>query len=296
MRRSSLVCLAFLIATCWILAVGAPVLAQPKVDIEQVGCLLVEENGVVKAQVTDNVPETSVRLYFRRMHEEVEDFYWVEMQAQGNGQYWGVFPKPEDEVLERRELRELAVEIRERWARWWRQKEILDDRDPNDDLDQEVIRERAQLGKMEARNWMESFDDEGLEDWLEELEYEPAEYYSAVYDAFGQRLARSGVRATQVRDRCPTNLTPAEAGLAENLTVGETASWQRGEEVFHWLCEGVVSRVDLRGIWRGDDICRACVIAWWKKKSIILPLVAVVGGCVIACDDGPRREVSPARP
>ena len=272
-----------------------PVQAQsPAVDVEQVPCLLVEQNSVIRAQVTDNVPETFMRLYFRRLHEEVEDFYWVEMQARGNGQYWGVLPKPADEVLERRELQSLEEEVRERWARWWRQKEILDDRDPNDDLDTEMIVERASIGRQEPRNWMESFDDAGLERWLDELDYEPTEYYAALYDAFGQRLVSSGLRVTQVRDVCDTNLTPVEAGLAENLTVGETAPWQVGKEVFHWLCDGVISRIDAAGVFRGDSICRACVVAWWKKENFLLPLAAgVVGGGVLLVDDDEPPEGVP---
>ncbi len=275
---------------------GALGAQAPSLDVEQIPCLLVEENGVVKSLVTNNVPETTMRLYFRRLHIEVEDFYWVEMHAKGNGEYWGVFPKPEDEVLARKDLAAIEEQVRDRWARWWRQKELLEDRDPNDDLDQEIIRERASLGKRESRNWMESFDDAALEQWLEELEYEPAEYFTALYDAFGQRLAVSPMRVTQVRDSCSTNLTPAEAGLAQNLTVGETAVWQQGREVFHWLCDGVVSRIDASGIWRGDSLCRACIVAWWQKQELLIPLSALVTTIGVSTFPNDPREISPSRP
>ncbi len=272
---------------------GTAVAQDIEVMAEQVPCLLVQENAVVRAKVEDNAPDSRVRLYFRRLHEEVEDFYWVEMNSQGSGEYWGVLPKPDAEVLERRDLERIEEDIRERWARWWRQKELLEDRDPNDDLDQETIEERAQVGRLEPRNWLESLNDESLEQWLESLDYEPTEYYAAVYDGYGQRLAKGPMQVTQVRDECSTNLTPAEAGLADNLTVGETAAWQAGKQVFHWLCDGVISRIDPSGVYRGDSICRACVVAWWQKKEFLLPLAAGVAGAgVIVVDDDPPVSVS----
>lgn len=266
-----------------------------RVLAEQVPCLLVQENGVVRASVENNVPDSQVRLYFRRLHEEVEDFYWVEMETQGGGEYWGAFPKPEGEILERRELARLEGNIRERWARWWRQKEILDDRDPNDDLDQEIIRERAQVGKLEERNWMDSLTDDSLEQWLGNLQYEPTEYYVAVYDGYGQRLAKGPMLVTQVRDDCDTNLTPLEAGLAENLTIGETAAWQRGREVFHWLCDGIVTRVGPDGVVRSDSVCRACVVAWWQREQFLIPAATGAGAGlaeVIGFDDSEPVSVS----
>ena len=99
--------------------------AEPRIDVESAPCLQVRENAVVKALVTDNLPETTARLYFRRLHEEVEDFYWVEMEPMGNGEHWGVLPKPQNEVLERREAEEVEEQVRERWAAWWRLKEQL---------------------------------------------------------------------------------------------------------------------------------------------------------------------------
>jgi hypothetical protein len=89
---------------------------------------------------------------------------------------------------------------------------------------------------------------------------------------------------------CKTQLGPKERGVAENLTVGETAPDQQGKEVFAFLCDGVVTRVNSQGIRRSDDICRACVVAWWPRKSVLLPAAAVVG--VIVSDD----PVSPSRP
>jgi len=267
----------------------------PAVDVEQLACLEVGQNGVVHARVANDIPGGEVRVYFRRLHSEVEDFYWVRLESGGGGEYWGVFPKPADEKLERHDLEALDEEVHERWARWWREKQIEDDRDPNDDLDQDVIRERAAIGRAQPRDWMALLDDTTLEDWLEELEYEPTEYFAAVYDGYGTRVAQSALRVVQVTDDCPVTLTLKEQGLAENLTVGETADWQVGERVFHWECDGVVSRVDRVGIWRGDESCRACVIAWWKRPAVIVPLgAAVLGGGIILLHDG--EEASPFLP
>lgn len=250
----------FLASVC-LLLLAASSSAQTSISVEDAPCLLVLQNGVIKAQVANNLPETAARLYFRRLHEEVEDFYWVEMQPKGNGEYWGVLPKAQDEVLEPREARDVAQEVRERSAAWWRLKEELANRNPNLDLDQDVIIERASVGRNTGRDWMGNYDDQALEEWLEGLEYEPAEYYAALYDAFGKEITRSALHVARVTNDCSTSLSASEAGLAQNLTVGETATWQQGEEVFHWGCDGVVSRVDVNGVWRGDSICRACLVS-----------------------------------
>ncbi len=268
---------------------------SPSIEAVPAPCLLVLENSVLQAQVRNNVPETHARLYFRRLHEEVEDFYWVEMRAKGNGEYWGVLPKAEDQVLEPREARRVEAEVRARWAAWWRQKEALESRDPNEDLDANVIRERASIGRATARDWMGRFDDAALQQWLEGLDYEPAEYFVALYDAFGEELARSPLEVSRVTNDCTTSLSAEEAGLAQNLTVGETATWQQGEEVFHWLCDGVVSRVDANGVFRGDAICRACLVAWWQKETFLVPLAAGTGTTGILATGDPEA-VSPSRP
>jgi hypothetical protein len=54
-------------------------------------------------------------------------------------------------------------------------------------------------------------------------------------------------------------LTPEQKGEAQNFIFGETASWQQGKPVFHWLCDGVVARIDSEGTKRADRICRTCV-------------------------------------
>ncbi len=293
------------IATCTLLATAAVVSAQGPLSAsaQNVECLPIGANGVAWGQVNNNVPDTTVRLNFRRMHDAVEDLYYVQMNPGSPGRYWGVFPKAEDRKLNRHELIETREEVQEeyRWAAWWKEKELTEDRDPNDphdeaELDDDLLRERASLGKELPRDWLAKMDDSSFQDWLEQLENEPAEYYVSVHDATGRELARSQTKVTEVRENCSVDLSPQERGEAENLTVGETAHWQRDEEVFHWLCDGIVSRIDPTNVLRGDGICRACVIAWWKKKQVLLAtaLVPISTGVIIQKD--PEPPVSPDAP
>lgn len=266
-----------------------------RVTADDLECLPLEDNGVGWATVEGNTPATAVHLNFRRLHDMVEDLYWVEMHPAGEGRYWGIFPKSEDRVLDRHDLEEKrqAAEEEYRWARWWRQKQVSGDRDPNGDLDDDLIRERASLGKLLPREWLAEMSDEEFESWLEQLENEPAEYYVSVHDsATGRELARSKTRVVEVRESCRLDLNEEERGEAENLTVGETAHWQRGEQVFHWLCDGIVTRVNPNGTKRPDEVCRACVIVWWKRPQILAPAVA---GCILGCP-GDDRIVSRAVP
>lgn len=277
--------------------------AAVSVEAEDVECLPIEDNGVAWARVTDNIPDTTVRLNFRRMHDAVEDLYYVKMHPAGQGRYWGVFPKAEDRILDRHDLIETREEIQEdyRWAAWWREKEASEHRDPNDvndeaELDDDLLRERASLGKELPRDWLAKMDDDTFQSWLEQLENEPAEYYTSVHDATGRQLARSLTRVTEVREDCRPDLSEQELGEAQNLTVGETAVWQRDEQVFHWLCAGIVSRIDPINVKRGDGICRACVIAWWKKKGVLLTTAAIVPTTAIVIHKDPPAPASPDAP
>ncbi len=266
-------------------------------------CLPIEDNAVGWATVENNVPDTTVRLNFRRMHDAVEDLYYVHMHPNGQQRYWGVFPKAEDRKLNRHDLIETRDELKEehRWAAWWRAKENSEDRDPNDPHDEEelsddILRERASLGKQLPRDWLASMDDPTFQNWLEQLENEPAEYFVSVHGADGKQLARSKTRVTEVRENCRVELTEKERGEAENLTVGETAHWQRDEEVFHWLCAGIVTRIDPTNVLRGDGICRACVIAWWKKKQVLLASSLIPIGTGVIIHKDPEPPASPDSP
>ncbi|MEM1207087.1 MAG: hypothetical protein AAGN66_27885 [Acidobacteriota bacterium] len=270
-----------------------------QVEAEQVECLPIGENAVAWATVEDNIPDTQVRMYFRRMHDTVEDLYWVSMVPAGNGRYWGLFPKAEDREVQRHALEEERREAEDdyAWAQWWRDKDASDHRNPTDTLDQDLIRERASQGKLESRDWLAEMDDATFQRWLEQLENEPSEYFVSVHDYQGNRLARSKTQVAEVRDNCRVDLTAEQLGEAENLTVGETAYWQRDEQLFHWLCDGIVSRVDPNRVKRGDGICRACVIAWWKRKEVLIPVAAGTGvltGILLIDDDDPSPETPSA--
>jgi hypothetical protein len=123
---------------------------------------------------------------------------------------------------------------------------------------------------------------------------EEVEYYATLVDVSGRETARSASRRSPVKDGdCQARLTAAQTGVAENLTVGETAATQEGKDVMGFLCEGIVTRVNAQGIRRADEACRGCVVAWWKKPAVVIPAVAATG-IIIADDDDP--EASPSRP
>ncbi len=197
---------------------GVTAAEAQSVALAKPGCLPSEENGVVRATGTTSVPGQSLRLYFR--WREHEDFYWVAMEAEPNGRFWAIPPKPE------------------------------------------------------RRN-------------------EQVEIYGAVVDATGKVVARSEVQTVKVTQDCKVQLSEKERGVAENMTVGETSPKQQGKKVLAFLCDGLVTRVSSAGVRRADEVCRACVIAWWQRKGVIIPAaVGVVG--IIVTDDDP--EPSPARP
>jgi len=302
--RSKISCRVGLISAITLTALSIPgvLLAQgaPRVDTDSVECLPIEDNGLAWATVENNRPDTQVRLNFRRLNDTVEDLYWVEMHPEGGGRYWGIFPKAADRVLDRHDLVEERANARDeyRWAEWWRDKQGSDNRNPNGDLDDELIRERASLGKQLPRQWLAEMDDQTFQDWLEQLENEPAEFFTSVHDATGREIARSKTRVVEVKENCRPDLTPQQRGEAENLTVGETAHWQRGEEVFHWLCDGVVSRIGPNDVKRGDEVCRACVIAWYQVPGIILPTATglAAGGSLLVFDNPEQLPASLGAP
>jgi hypothetical protein len=122
------------------------------------------------------------------------------------------------------------------------------------------------------------------------------EYYVAAVDPSEQVLARSESLMAPVDDDCVVELTEQQRGVAENLTVGETTFDQAGEMVEGFLCDGVVSRINPLGILRGDEKCRACVIAWWAKPSILVPAAAAGAGTGVIISHEEPREASPATP
>jgi hypothetical protein len=197
---------------------GATAAEAQSVALEKPPCMPTEENGVVRAAGAISGPGQSLRLYFR--WEEHEDFYWVAMEAEPNGRFWAIPPKPE------------------------------------------------------RRN-------------------EQVEMYGAVVDPAGKVVARSEVQKVKVTRDCKVQLSEKERGVAENMTVGETSPKQQGKKVLAFLCDGVVTRVSSAGVRRADEVCRACVIAWWQRQGLLIPATAGVVGIIVTDDD---PEPSPARP
>lgn len=251
------------LAAVLLLTSAAASLAQrgpSDISVGPLACLPQRGNGVVTATVSPEVPGATVRLFWRRLNIEVEDFYYVPMESVGAGQYWGVFAVPDGSNIQKKELKTDGDPPPNPWAAWWKAKEASDDRDPNGDLDKKVIQERASLGKKEKRAWMEAMSDAELQRFLEAQTVEPAEFFVAVYDVNGQRVAASEMRVAGVQSECRVSLTPQQQGIARNMTVGETAGWQKGIGPFHWQCDGLVTRIDPVRVRRADETCRACII------------------------------------
>ncbi|MDH3745860.1 MAG: hypothetical protein OES47_12240 [Acidobacteriota bacterium] len=232
------------------LALGLSAAASAQMlTLDPVACLPREANAVFRATARPEVSGSdSVRLYFRRLHR-TGGYYWTELNASGGGAYWGVFPKPEN-----REQKDLD-------DKWW---ELLQDRD------------WMQIDNRN-RDW--------LDDWMESQEWEGAEYYAAIVAHNGTEKARTKTHLVEVRDRdqCVVGLDRSQVGHTQNLTVGETSPTQLGREVFHWLCEGIVTRVDSENILRPDEFCRACIVAGWMP-------VATGAGALVAGTTIDKRE------
>ena len=230
----------------------------PTIDVGDLQCLPNEENAPLTAIVSPELAGSTVRLYFRRLNP-VEPFYYNVLFASGAGSHWTVFPKPEN-----RDQEELDDE-------WW---ETLKDRE-----------------------WMEGHDRDWLEQWMEDQQHEAAEYFIAVHDASGERVARSDHILVEVwdPDDCDVQLSTHESGWSQNLTIGETVEDHQGKEVFHWLCDGIVTRINYLDIIRADEYCRGCVIA--LIPPWVRPVAGVVaGGLVLLSLQDDEGEVSPSRP
>jgi len=121
------------------------------------------------------------------------------------------------------------------------------------------------------------------------------EEYAVLLDAAGREIARSETRTVPVTRDCRADLSPREHGFAQNLTIGETAANQQNKDVMGFLCDGIVTRVNPAGIRRADETCRTCVVAWWQKNEVLVPL-ATVGGVTTVTIIENRPEPSPSRP
>ena len=117
---------------------------------------------------------------------------------------------------------------------------------------------------LKTRDWMQyrGRNRQWLEGWLGEQKHEAAEVFAALVDADGRMLERSEVQLVPVRNPadCAGTLDPKQMGEAGNLIVGETAAIQAGRELFHWQCDGVVTRISSAGILNADESCRGCLM------------------------------------
>jgi hypothetical protein len=209
-------------ATAAALALAASSLAAqtPSIKVEQVSCMRTGANQVVHATAAGEPAGGSARLYFRWM--EHGDNYWVGLENDGAGRYWGTPPKPE------------------------------------------------------SRTSM-------------------VEYYGVLVDAGGAEVARSPKLTAKVNGDCKVQLNAQQLGEAANLTIGETSPNQERNKVMGFLCDGIVTRVNPQNVRRADETCRLCVVAWWSRPEILVPLVAATaGGVGVIVGDHP--ESSPSRP
>lgn len=262
----------------WIILGVTVLLAVPAaaqtVTVDDLACVPLQphddnkNHALVTAEVEPDQAGHEVRLYFRRLDPEVEDFYYSVMQAEGNGDYWGVLPDPEDQALRRDD------------PAWWNAKEAADDRDPDGDLDAAVIRERAQVGRQERRDWLEAMSEADLRLWLADQKSEPVEYFVAVYNPAGTRVAQSEMKIASVREDCRVQLTTEQIGEAHNQTIGETAAWQNNLALYHWECDHIVTRINYSGVKEEDAVCRACVVAtipfWIPSTAAASGLAGIV--------------------
>ena len=235
----------------------APAMAadSPTFDIAKLACLPLENNAALQAEVGGLAGGDELRLYFRRL-SPVGAFYYVAMEPSGDNNYWSMFAKPED-----REQHHLTDD-------WWT---IL-----------------------ETRDWMQGRDRDWLENYLDDQDQEAAEYYVAVYDGHGEVRGRSETQLTEVRaNDCYESLAAKQRGFAENLTIGETSIAQGNKEVFHWLCDGIVTRIDPDDILHPDEFCRACVVGLGFVPPLASVATGVVSGAIV---EHPPTEATPRQP
>jgi hypothetical protein len=122
------------------------------------------------------------------------------------------------------------------------------------------------------------------------------EYYGALLDGTGRQIARSQVLKSKVTSDCQIKLTPQQLGAAQNLTIGETSDKQHNNRVNGFLCDGIVTRVNPENIKRADETCRTCVVAWWLRKELLIPVAGVAGITGITSVVVDKPEPSPSRP
>ena len=246
------------IALSAIAVCAAPIAAQTVV-VDNLACVPLQPHDANKnhALVTASVTGAQVgevRLYFRRLNPDVEDFYYSIMQSSGGGSYWGVLPDPED-----REVQETDPAV-------WKTHQAGDP-------------DRSRVGSSVERDWLNEGSQSVLADWLAEQKSEPVEYYAALYDVARDSQAQSELKIASVREDCRATLDSKQIGEAKNQTIGETAQWQNDKIVYHWECDHLVSRINYLDVKEADSICRAVVVAnnnWIPMRLVGASLAGIV--------------------
>jgi hypothetical protein len=271
------------IAALLVIALAAAPLVAQTIEVDDLACVPLQphstdgsqenNHAVVTASVTGADAGSEVRLYFRRLSPDVEDFYYTLMQPAGQGRYWGVLPDPEDH--------EITISDPGQWS-----------------SHQAGDPDRSRAGGEVERSWLTEGSSSDLAAWLADQTSEPVEYYGAIFNASGAQRARSDLKVASVREDCSVTLDPKQRGEAENQTIGETAQWQNNELLYHWECDHIVSRINYSGVKEADSVCRACVVAvipFWIPATVA---AAAVGGIVLcesetgACEE----DGSPSEP
>jgi hypothetical protein len=71
------------------------------ISILDTSCVPRKGNGVVRAEIKqDLMAGQSPRVYFRWRNHGTTEFYWVSLEAEPDGTYWAVLPRPEERNTE----------------------------------------------------------------------------------------------------------------------------------------------------------------------------------------------------
>jgi hypothetical protein len=122
------------------------------------------------------------------------------------------------------------------------------------------------------------------------------EYYAALLDGAGREIFRSPKLKSKVTSDCQLKLNPQQLGAAQNLTIGETSKDQQKKKVNGFLCDGIVTRVNPDNVKRADETCRTCIVAWWERKELLIPVAGAAGVGAITSIVLDKPEPSNSRP
>jgi hypothetical protein len=122
------------------------------------------------------------------------------------------------------------------------------------------------------------------------------EMYTIARDAEG-RPVKSGPITVKASGGCKVTLTEEEQRYAQNLVVGNTAVEQETKVVEGFLCDGIVSRIDIKGALRPDEQCRRLLILAASNGSALIPalVVGAAGAGVLIIDKDDKEPNSPSR-